>query len=106
MTSRLILSVLFASALTLGAVIAHAAPAELVNAYAAGVAGKVCEPKLDSSKSSALGDAVQRAEQKSGLSQDDLDALWSETEATAKADNAGFCAASVPKVDAVIKAAQ
>jgi hypothetical protein len=106
MTSRLILSVLFASALTLGAVMAHAAPAELVNAYAAGVAGKVCEPKLDSSKSSALGDAVQRAEQKSGLSQDDLDALWSETEATAKADNAGFCGAAVPKVDAVIKAAQ
>jgi hypothetical protein len=106
MTSRLILSVLFASALTLGAVMAHAAPAELVNAYAAGVAGKVCEPKLDSSKSSLLGDAVQRAEQKSGLAQDDLDALWSETEAAAKADNAGFCGTAVPKIDAVIKAAQ
>lgn len=106
MTSRLILSVLFASALTLGAMMAHAAPAELVNAYAAGVAGKVCDPKLDSGKSSQLGDAVQRAEQKSGLAQDDLDALWSETEASAKADNAGFCAGAVPKIDSVIKASQ
>ncbi len=106
MSSRLILSVLFASALTLGAVMAHAAPAELVNAYAAGVAGKVCAPKLDSGKSSQLGDAVQRAEQKSGLAQGDLDALWSETEAAAKADNAGFCAGAMPKIDAVIKAAQ
>ena len=106
MSSRLILSVLCASALTLGAVMAHAAPAELVNAYAAGVAGKVCTPKLDSGKSSQLGDAVQRAEQKSGLAQGDLDALWSETEAAAKADNAGFCAAAVPKIDAVIKGAQ
>jgi hypothetical protein len=106
MTSRLILSVLFASALTLGAVMAHAAPAELVDAYAAGVAGKVCEPALDSSKSSLLGDAVQRAEQKSGLSQDDLDALWSETQATADADKAGFCEKALPKIDAVIKAAE
>ena len=106
MTSRLLISVLFASALTLGAVFAQAAPAELVDAYAAGVAGKVCEPKLDSGKSSQLGDAVQRAEQKSGLGQDELDALWSQTQAAAKADNAGFCADAVPKIDSVIKAAQ
>ena len=66
MTSRLLLSVLFAAALTLGAVLAQAASAELVSAYQAGVAGKLCEPKLDSDKSSRLGDAVQRAEQKSG----------------------------------------
>lgn len=106
MKTRLLISVLFASALTLGAVVAQAASAELKDAYSAGVAGKVCEPKLDSGKSSALGDAVQRAEQKSGLSQDDLDALWTETEAVAKADNAAFCASASPKVDAVIKAAQ
>jgi hypothetical protein len=106
MTSRLLISVLFASALTLGAVLAQAAPAELVSAYKAGVAGKQCEPKLDSYKSSELGDAVQRAEQKSGLSQDDLDALWSTTQDAAKADPAGFCADAAAEVDAVIKAAQ
>ena len=106
MTSRLLVSVLFASALTIGAVVAHAAPAELVDAYAAGVAGKVCEPQLDSGKSSQLGDAVQRAEQKSGLGQDELDAMWGETQAAAKADSAGFCADAVPKIDSVIKAAQ
>ena len=106
MTSRLLVSVLFASALTIGAVVAQAAPADLVAAYAAGVAGKVCEPQLDSGKSSELGDAVQRAEQKSGLGQDELDALWSETQAAASVDNAAFCADAVPKIDAVIKAAQ
>ena len=106
MKSNLLIAVLFATALTVGAVVAQAASADLTNAYMAGVAGKVCEPKLDSGKSSALGDAVQRAEQKSGLAQDELDALWSKTEADAKADNAGFCASAVPLVDAVIKAAQ
>jgi hypothetical protein len=106
MKSRLLIAVLFSSALTVGAVVAEAASAELTNAYMAGVAGKVCEPKLDSGKSSTLGDAVQRAEQKSGLAQDDLDALWKKTQDDAKADNAGFCATAVPLVDAVIKAAQ
>lgn len=106
MSSRLLVSVLFASALTIGAVVAHAASAELTNAYAAGVAGKVCEPQLNSEKSSLLGDAVQRAEQKSGLGQDELDGLWSETQSAAKADSAGFCADAVPKIEAVIKAAQ
>lgn len=106
MISRFVFSVLFASALTVGAVIAQAASAELNDAYVAGVAGKLCEPKLDSSKSSQLGDAVQRAEQKSGLAQDDLDALWAKTQDEANADNAGFCAKAVAKIDAVIKAAQ
>jgi hypothetical protein len=106
MKTRFLLSVLFASALTLGAVVAHAASTELKDAYMAGVAGKVCEPKLDSSQSSALGDVVQRAEQKSGLAQDDLDALWDETQAAAKADNAAFCAEASPKVEAMLKAAQ
>jgi hypothetical protein len=106
MKSRFVISVLFASALTIGAVVAHAASAELTDAYAAGVAGKVCEPKLDSGKSSQLGDAVQRAEQKSGLAQVELDALWKKTQDEAKADTAGFCAAAVAKVDAVIKASQ
>jgi hypothetical protein len=32
--------------------------------------------------------------------------LWAKTEDEAKADNAGFCAKAVAKVDAVIKAAQ
>ena len=39
-----------------------------------------------------LGDAVQRMEQRSGLAQGDLDALWSATQQAADADNAGFCA--------------
>jgi hypothetical protein len=106
MNTRFAFSVLFAAALTVGAVMAHAASAELNNAYVAGVAGKMCAPKLDSQKSSALGDAVQRAEQKSGLSQDDLDALWTKTQDDAKADNAAFCDKAVPMVDAVIKAGQ
>jgi hypothetical protein len=104
MNSRFAISVLFASALTVGAVLAHAGTAELENAYQAGVAGKVCEPKLDSSQSSALGEAVQRAEQKSGLAQDDLDAMWTKAEQEARADNAAFCAKASPLVEAVIKA--
>jgi hypothetical protein len=106
MNSRFAVSVLFASALTLGAVFANAASAELNDAYVAGVAGKLCTPKLDSKKSSELGDAVQRAEQKSGLAQDDLDALWKKTQDEAKADNAAFCEKAVPLVEAVIKAGQ
>lgn len=106
MKSNLLIAVLFATALTVGAVVAQAASADLTNAYMAGVAGKVCEPKLDSGKSSALGDAVQRAEQKSGLAQDELDALWTSTEDEAKADNAAFCAKASPLVDAVIKASE
>jgi hypothetical protein len=106
MTARLVLSVLFASALSVGAVMAQTAPAELIAAYEAGVSGKVCKPKLDSAKSSALGNAVQHFEQKSGLAQADLDALWAKTEADAKADNAGFCEKAMAQVDDVIKGAQ
>ena len=99
-------SVLFATALTLGAVLAHAAvPAELTKTYEAGVAGKICKPAPDSAKSSKLGDAVQRAEQKSGLAQADLDAAWTAVETAAKAD-AGFCAKAPAMIDAAIKAAQ
>mgnify|MGYP000890749807 CR=1 FL=1 len=79
-----------------------AAPADLVAAYKAGVAGQKCDLGLDSNKSSQLGDAVARVEQKSGLAQADLDSLWSETEAAADADLAGFCAAAGPLVDKVI----
>ena len=106
MKARFVLSVLLASGLSVGAVMAQTAPAELIAAYEAGVAGKFCKPKLDSAKSSQLGDAVQRAEQKSGLGQADLDALWSKTQADAKADAAGFCANAMPQVDTVIKASQ
>ena len=91
MKSRLVLSVLFASALSVGAVVAQTAPAELIAAYEAGVAGKMCKPKLDSAMSSALGNAVQHFEQKSGLAQNDLDALWTKTQDGAKADAEGFC---------------
>jgi AmiR/NasT family two-component response regulator len=106
MKSRLVLSVLFASALSVGAVVAQTAPSDLIAAYEAGVAGKVCKPKLDSAKSSALGNAVQHFEQKSGLAQADLDALWTKIQGDAKADAAGFCEKAMAEVDQVIKAAQ
>jgi hypothetical protein len=106
MKSRLVISVLFASALSVGAVVAQTAPSELIAAYEAGVAGKVCKPKLDSAKSSELGNAVQHFEQKSGLAQADLDALWTKTQGDAKADAASFCEKAMAEVDQVIKAAQ
>ena len=81
---------------------AQKAPADLVAAYKAGVAGQKCDLGLDSDKSSQLGDAVARAEQKSGLAQGDLDALWSETEAAADVDNAGFCTEAAALVAKVI----
>ncbi|MEO6607529.1 MAG: hypothetical protein ABIN69_03570 [Aestuariivirga sp.] len=106
MKFNLFASILFATALTLGAVLAQAAvPAELTKAYQAGVAGKICKPAPDSGKSSQLGDAVQRAEQKSGLAQADLDAAWAEVQTTAQADP-GFCAKAPAMIDAAIKAAQ
>jgi hypothetical protein len=106
MKSRLLFSVIFASALSIGAVVAQTAPSELIAAYEAGVAGKVCKPKLDSAKSSELGNAVQHFEQKSGLAQADLDALWTKTQGDAKADAAAFCEKAMAEVDQVIKAAQ
>ena len=106
MKSRLVLSVLFASALSVGAVVAQTAPSELIAAYEAGVAGKVCLPKLDSAKSSSLGNAVQHFEQKSGLAQADLDALWKKTQLEARADQSGFCEKAMAEVDQVIKDSQ
>ncbi len=80
------------------------APADLIAAYKAGVAGQKCDLGLDSGKSSKLGDAVQRIEQRSGLAQADLDALWSKTEADADADLKGFCANAGALVDKTIAA--
>lgn len=82
----------------------QSAPADLIAAYRAGVAGQKCDLGLDSGKSSKLGDAVQRIEQRSGLAQGDLDALWSKTEADADADPAGFCAAAGALVDKTVAA--
>jgi hypothetical protein len=90
--------------LTIAAPLAAAQDAALIAAYRAGVAGAKCNLGLDSEKSSLLGDAVQRAEQRSGLAQSDLDALWSKTEAEADADNATFCADAAALVDKAIAA--
>ncbi len=98
-------SIVFASLLTAGAVFAQSAPAELVSAYKAGVAAAKCNLGLDSAKESQLGDAVQRIEQKSGLAQGDLDALWSETQAAVEADATGFCAAAAADIDKTIASA-
>ncbi len=89
-----------------GFAFAQSAPADLVAAYKAGVAAEKCDLGLDSNKSSQLGDAVQRIEQRSGLAQNDLDALWSKTQSDADADNAGFCGAAAAGVDQVIASAQ
>lgn len=97
---------IFALAGVPGAALAQAAPADLVAAYKAGVAAEKCSLSLASDKSSQLGDAVQRIEQRSGLAQADLDALWAKTQADADADNAGFCAAAAPLVDKTITAAK
>jgi hypothetical protein len=52
-----------------------------------------------------LGDAVQRVEQKSGLAQEQLDTLWSDTQAAHDADAAGFCGAAAGEIDKTITAA-
>jgi Skp family chaperone for outer membrane proteins len=85
---------------------AQAAPADLVAAYRAGVAAAKCDLALDSAKSSALGDAVQRIEQRSGLGQNDLDALWAKTQDEAEADNAAYCAKEAGRIDAAISLAK
>ena len=85
---------------------AQSAPADLIAAYKAGVAAAKCNLGLDSNKSSQLGDAVQRIEQRSGLGQNDLDALWSKTQADADANNAGFCAQAAAGINGVIASAQ
>ncbi len=96
-----------AATLTLSAAaFAQSAPADLIAGYKAGVAAAKCEPALESDKSSELGDAVQRLEQRSGLAQNDLDALWAETQSAADADLVGFCTVALSTVDAVIASAQ
>ena len=105
MNLKLVATFAFATALTAGAVFAQSAPADLVSAYKAGVAAAKCELGLDPGKESQLGDAVQRVEQKSGLAQGDLDALWSETQAAQEADAAGFCGAAAAEIDKTIAAA-
>ena len=89
-----------------GSAFAQSVPADLVAAYKAGVAAEKCNLNLEAAKSSQLGDAVQRTEQRSGLAQGDLDALWSKTQADADAGNAAFCADAVATVDKVIAAAK
>jgi hypothetical protein len=87
---------------TAGVVMAQSAPADLVAAYRAGVAAAKCDLALDSAKTSELGDAVQRIEQRSGLSQNELDALWTQTQDLATADSAAYCAKEAGGIDAVI----
>lgn len=74
----------------------------ITDAYRAGVAAVECNLNLSSETSSALGDAVQRVEQASGMSQQQLDSLWKKLTGEAKADNAGFCATAAPLVDQTI----
>jgi hypothetical protein len=102
MNLKLIAALSVATLLTAGAVLAQSAPADLVSAYKAGVAAAKCGLGLDPGKESALGDAVQRIEQKSGLDQGQLDALWSETQAAYDADQAGFCGAAAGEIDKAI----
>ncbi len=106
MKSRLMISAVLTVALGSSLAFAQSAPADLVAAYQAGVAAAKCNLGLDSEKSSKLGDAVQRIEQRSGFAQNDLDALWSKTQADADADNAGFCEKASKSIDAVIASAQ
>ena len=106
MKYRLMFASLIALSATSGLAQAQSAPADLIAAYQAGVAAAKCNLGLDSNKSSKLGDAVQRIEQRSGLAQNDLDALWSKTQADADADNAGFCAKAGAGIDGVIASAQ
>jgi hypothetical protein len=105
MNFKLIAALSVATMLTAGAVLAQSAPADLVTAYKAGVGASKCGFGLDSAKESALGDAVQRIEQKSGLAQGDLDTLWADTQAAHDADSAGFCGAAADAIDKTIAAA-
>ncbi len=106
MNFKLIAALSVATLLTAGAVMAQSAPPDLVSAYKAGVAAAKCNLGLDPGKESALGDAVQRTEQKSGLDQGALDALWSQTQADFDADNAGFCGAAAGEIDKTIARAK
>ena len=106
MKIRLMLGSAVVFAALISPAMAQSAPADLIAAYQAGVAAAKCNLGLDSNKSSQLGDAVQRIEQRSGLAQNDLDALWSKTQADADADNAGFCSKAGAGIDGVIASAQ
>ena len=105
MNFKLIAALSVATLLTAGAVLAQSAPPDLVSAYKAGVAAAKCNLGLDPGKESALGDAVQRTEQKSGLDQGALDALWSDTQSAFDADSAGFCGAAAGEIDKTISRA-
>ncbi|MFO1034988.1 MAG: hypothetical protein U1E15_13285 [Hyphomicrobiales bacterium] len=104
--AKLLASITFAAALTAGAVFAEAASPELTLAYRAGVAAAKCNLGLDPAKESALGDAVQRIEAKSGLAQGELDAAWADAQAEQAADAEGFCAAAAKDIDKAIAAAK
>jgi hypothetical protein len=106
MKSHLMFSIIMVVGLGSGFALAQSAPADLIAAYQAGVAAAKCNLGLDSGKSSQLGDAVQRIEQRSGLAQNDLDALWTKTQSDADADNAGFCGKAAAAIDGVIASAQ
>lgn len=100
-----ILSAAAAVAIVGTALAQAAAPAELVAAYKAGVAAEKCGMKITSELSSQLGDAVQRIEQRSGMAQADLDALWAQYQASATADPEGFCPEAMGLIDTVIASA-
>lgn len=102
---RFIAIILTVSTMAASAAMAQSAPPDLVAAYRAGVAAAKCDLGLNSAKSSELGDAVQRIEQRSGLGQNDLDALWAKTQDEAEADSAGYCAREAGNIDAVISSA-
>jgi ribonuclease HII len=103
MNIRLFTSICFALALTTGAVFAQSA--EMKQAHQAAAAAQICDLGLDDATSSALGDAVQRVEQKSGLAQSELDALFGEAQASAEGDKDGFCAGAAAIVAKVVKSA-
>jgi hypothetical protein len=90
--------------LALSASATLAQSAELKLAHKAAVAAQACDLNLDSAKSSQLGDAVLRLEQKSGLAQSELDTLFAEAQAAADADKAAFCADAAKAVDSVLAA--
>ena len=106
MNIKLIAALSVATLLTAGAVLAQSAPPDLVSAYKAGVAAAKCNLGLDPAKESALGDAVQRIEAKSGLAQGELDAAWADAQAAQAADAEGFCAAAAKDIDKAIAAAK
>ena len=102
---KTVLALMMFAAGGVAAALAQNAPAYLVAAYKAGVAAEKCNLNLASDVSSQLGDAVQRAEQRSGLAQGDLDALYAKTQGDADADTAGFCADAAALVGKVIASA-